>query len=167
MRQRFYICGKILTAAPPGGHSRMTDRRRLDTVLASRRSEIPRLAGIVRQFGTDNHLSDDDIMRIRLVLDEIVVNIVAHGYEDAGDTNRHDIHVHLCLDDRDVLTIRVTDDAREYDPRLAPAPRFDLPIEERRKGGLGVHIVKAIMDTIDYRRVDGQNVLTLTKKLGM
>lgn len=145
----------------------MTDRRHLDAVLASKRSEIPRLAAIIQQFGADNHLSDDDIMRIRLVLDEIVVNIVAHGYEDAGDTKEHDIHVGLCLDDRDILTIRVTDDAREYDPRLAPAPRFDLPIEERRKGGLGVHIVKAIMDTIDYRRVDGRNVLTLTKKLGI
>jgi anti-sigma regulatory factor (Ser/Thr protein kinase) len=144
----------------------MADRRRLDTVLASKRSEIPRLAAIAQQFGADNHLSDDDIMRIRLVLDEIVVNIVAHGYEDVGDTNHRDIRVQLALDDFDVLTIRVTDNARAYDPRLAPAPRFDLPIEERRKGGLGVHIVKAIMDTIDYRRVDGQNVLTLTKKLG-
>ena len=143
----------------------MSDRRRLDTVLASRRNEIPRLAAVVQQFGTDNHLSVDDIMRIRLVLDEVVVNIVAHGYEDAGDADHHDIHVHLGLDDHDTLTIRVTDDAREYDPRTAPAPRFDLPIEERRKGGLGVHIVKAIMDTIDYRRDDGRNVLTLTKKL--
>ena len=143
----------------------MPDRRRLDTVLASKRSEISRLAEIVHRFGTANHLSVDDIMRIRLVLDEIVVNIVAHGYEDAGDTDDHTIHIHLELDDRDLLTIRVTDDAREYDPRTAPAPRFDLPLEERRRGGFGVHIVKAIMDTIDYRRMNGQNVLTLTKKL--
>ena len=144
----------------------MPDRRCLDTVLASKRSEIPRLAEIVQQFGSENQLSVDDIMRIRLVLDEVVVNIVAHGYEDAGDSNPHDIHIHLGLDAKNVLTIRVTDDAREYDPRSAPAPRFDLPIEERRRGGLGVHIVKAIMDTIEYRRVDGLNVLTLTKKLG-
>ena len=91
----------------------MPDRRYLDAVLASKRSEIPRLAEIVRQFGSDNQLSVDDIMRIRLVLDEVVVNIVAHGYEDAGDSNHHDIHIHLGLDARDVLTIRVTDDARD------------------------------------------------------
>lgn len=145
----------------------MPDRRRLDTVLASKRSEIPRLAEIVQQFGRDNGLSVDDIMRIRLVLDEVVVNIVAHGYEDAGAENHHPIQIHLELDDRDVLTIRVTDNARAYDPRTAPSPRFDLPVEERRKGGLGVHIVKAIMDTINYQRVDGQNVLTLTKKLNV
>lgn len=144
----------------------MSDRRRLDTTLANKRSEIPRLAGIVQRFGQDNRLSDDDIMRIRLVLDEVIVNIVAHGYEDAGDHRDHDIRIQLGLDAGDLLTIRVTDDARQYDPRSAPAPRFDLPVEERRKGGLGVHIVKAIMDTIDYRRVDGHNVLTLTKQLG-
>ena len=46
----------------------MTDRRHLDAVLASRRSEIPRLAEIVQRFGADNQLSDDDLMRIRLVL---------------------------------------------------------------------------------------------------
>src|SRR5258708_39083509 len=106
----------------------MSDRRRLDAVLANQRTEIPRLAGIVQQFGDDNQLSVDDIMRIRLVLDEVVVNIVAHGYEDAGDSNPHDIHIHLGLDAKNVLTIRVTDHAREYDPRSAPAPRFDLPI---------------------------------------
>ena len=165
MRQRFYICGKILNGRASAGRSRMPDRRRLDTVLAAKRSDIPRLAEIVQQFGTDNRLSVDDIMRIRLVLDEIVVNIVAHGFEETGDADPRAIQIHLGLDDHDVLTIRVTDDARAYDPRLTPAPRFDLPVEERRKGGLGVHIVKAIMDTMDYKRVDGHNVLTVTKRL--
>ena len=151
----------------PAAHPRMSNRRRLDAAIANKRSEIPRVAEIVQRFGAENQLSVDDMMRIRLVLDEIVVNIVAHGYEDAGDHREHQIGIHLSLDARDVLTVRVTDDAREYDPRSAPAPRFDLPVEERRKGGLGVHIVKAIMDTIDYRRVNGQNILTLTKKLGV
>src|SRR5438874_782838 len=81
----------------------MPDRRHLDAVLANKRSEIPRLAAIVHRFGESNHLSADDIMRIRLVLDEIVVNIVAHGYEEADDTNRHVIHVRLDLDDHDAL----------------------------------------------------------------
>jgi serine/threonine-protein kinase RsbW len=143
----------------------MSDPSRLDTVIANKRSEIPRIADIVQQFGAENRLSVDDIMRIRLVLDEIVVNIVAHGYEDVGDSRDHAIKIHLALDGLDILTIRVVDDARPYDPRSAPEPRFDLPIEQRRKGGLGVHIVKAIMDTIDYRHENGQNVLTLTKKL--
>jgi len=145
----------------------MSDVRRLSIVLASERREIPRLAEIAERFGDANRLSADDILRMRLVLDEVMVNIIAHGYEEAAETARHDIHVRLALDGNDVLTIQVEDDAREYDPRKAPAPRFDLPIHERRRGGLGVHIVKAIMDTVDYRRQNGRNILTLTKKLEM
>ena len=134
-------------------------------VLVNDRSEIQRLAKIVEHFGEANRLSADDVLRLRLVLDEIVVNIIAHGYEEAGDTDRHEIHVRLTLGETNVMTIQVEDDARAYDPRHAPAPKFDLPIEQRRRGGLGVHIVKAIMDTVDYRRESGRNVLTLTKRL--
>ena len=65
----------------------------------------------------------------------------------------------------ELLTIELKDTARAYDPREAPAPQFDLPIEERTPGGLGVHIVKSIMDTIDYRRERGQNIVTMTKNL--
>src|SRR5260221_11300530 len=108
----------------------MSDRRRLDAVLANQRTEIPRLAGIVQRFGDDNQLSVDDIMRIRLVLDEVVVNIVAHGYDDARDTDRHDIHIPRSGDEHNLLTMRVKDDTREHDPRRAPQPRFELPVAE-------------------------------------
>jgi serine/threonine-protein kinase RsbW len=143
----------------------MSDVRHSAIVLVNDRSEIQRLGEIVEHFGEANRLSADDVLRLRLVLDEIVVNIIAHGYQEAGDTKRHEIHVRLALDNANVLTIQVEDDARAYDPRNAPAPKFDLPIEQRRRGGLGVHIVKAIMDTVDYRRENGHNVLTLTKTL--
>jgi anti-sigma regulatory factor (Ser/Thr protein kinase) len=139
--------------------------RRLSLALANDRREISRLADFAQQFGDVEHLSSDEVMRIRLVLDEVVANVIKHGYEDIGDTAPHDIHVRLALSDDDVLTIEVEDDARAYDPRQAPAPRFDLPVEERRAGGLGVHIVKAIMDRIDYRREHGHNILTITRKL--
>jgi anti-sigma regulatory factor (Ser/Thr protein kinase) len=142
----------------------MPDPRRLSIILANDRAEIPRLAEAVLRFGHANALSTDDVLRVRLVLDEILVNIIAHGYEEAGDDGIHEVCVDLTLDG-DFLTIRVDDDAREYDPRQAPAPRFDLPVEQRRKGGLGVHIVKAIMDTVEYRRDNGHNILTLTKRL--
>jgi anti-sigma regulatory factor (Ser/Thr protein kinase) len=143
----------------------MSDVRHSAIVLVNDRSEIQRLAEVAEHFGEANRLSADDVLRLRLVLDEIVVNIIAHGYEEAGDTERHEIHVRLALDHANVLTIQVEDDARAYDPRNAPVPKFDLPIEQRRRGGLGVHIVKAIMETVDYRRENGRNVLTLTKRL--
>ena len=139
--------------------------RSLSIALVNDRKEIPRLADIAHRFGQAHHLSEDDTLNIQLVLDEIVINVILHGYEEAGDIQRHEIHVRLTLDDERLMTIEVEDDARAYDPREAPAPDFDVPVEQRRIGGLGVHIVKSIMDTIDYRREDRRNVLTMTKRL--
>jgi len=142
----------------------MTSPSRLSIVLSNDRREIPRLADVAQRFGEANGLSLEDTMDVRLVLDELVINVIRHGY-DVGDVLAHEIHVRLELDGNDCLTVEVDDDARPYDPRTAPAPEFDLPVEERRIGGLGVHIVKTIMDTFDYRRERGRNVVTLTKQL--
>ena len=132
--------------------------------ITNKRTEIPRLAEIAEHFGRTHHLSDDEVADIQLVLDEMVINVIRHGYEDVGDHDEHHIQVRLALT-VDLLTIEVTDSARAYDPREAPAPRFDLPIESRGSGGLGVHIVKSIMDTMDYRRERGCNIVTMTKDL--
>ena len=136
----------------------------LSIEIVNKRTEIPRLAEIAERFGRAHQLSDDDVANIQLVLDEMVINVIRHGYEDVGDRAVHHISITLQLR-ADVLTIELKDMARAYDPREAPAPRFDLPLEERGAGGLGVHIVKSIMDTIDYRRERGQNIVTMTKNL--
>ena len=133
----------------------------LSIQVVNQRSEIPRLADIASRFGRAHQLPEDDVANIQLVLDEMVINVIRHGYEDVGDRDRHHIHISLTLDG-DLLTIQLRDRARAYDPREAPAPRFDLPLEERAAGGLGVHIVKSIMETFDYRREADENVVTMT-----
>ena len=137
---------------------------RLVIDLVNERSEIPRLAAIVDQFGAAHHLAEDDVANIRLAVDEIVINVIIHGYEDVGDDARHRIQVTIELAG-DLLTMTIDDDARAYDPRSAPPPQFNLPLEQRRRGGLGVHIVKTIMDTFDYRRDNGHNIVTMSMRL--
>ena len=66
----------------------------------------------------------------------------------------------VTVDDRTV-TASVEDDGVEFDPREAPVPDLDLPIEMRKPGGLGMHLVKATMDSVEYRRQDGRNILTV------
>ena len=136
----------------------------LSVEIVNKRTEIPRLAEIAERFGRAHHLSEDDVANIQLVLDEMVINVIRHGYEDVGDHGVHRISITLRVA-ADLLTIELKDTARPYDPREAPAPQFDLPIEERSPGGLGVHIVRSIMDTMDYRRERGQNIVTMTKNL--
>ena len=130
-------------------------------VLVNQRSEIERLSQFVERFGDAHQLPADEILDLNLVLDEVVINVIAHGYDDERE---HQIHVSLALDG-DLLTIQVEDDGRAFNLLEQPSPNLDLPIEERRIGGLGIHIVRSLTDAIEHRRVDGRNIVTLKKRV--
>lgn len=141
----------------------MSEAARSSIVLLNHRSELRRLSHFVEHFSAAHGLSEDDAANINLVLDEIVTNVMRHGYEDRGE---HEIHVTLGFD-RGVAEIEVRDDGKAFDPfTQAPPPKLDVPIEERPIGGLGVYIVRELVDTTAYRREDGRNVVTMTKKIG-
>jgi serine/threonine-protein kinase RsbW len=133
----------------------------LSAVLVNQRSEIARLAGLVERFGAAHHLSADGIAAVNLALDEIVINIIAHAYDD---DHEHRIDVRLALEG-DVLTMRVEDDGKPFNPLEAPPPNLDLPIEARRAGGLGIFIVRSIVSAIEHRREQGRNILTMKKTI--
>jgi serine/threonine-protein kinase RsbW len=135
----------------------------LSFTLRNHRSEIARMFVILQAFCETHGIAPDDMFNIRLVLDEAVINVMLHGYEDTAE---HVINVSLALDDS-VLTIHIDDDAAAYNPLDAPAPRFDLPIEQRRIGGLGVHIMKALARTVEYHRENGRNHLDMEISVGV
>ena len=120
-------------------------------------AEIGRLVDLLEAFGPQSGLTDDATFKLTLALDEIVANVVRHGFDDDRE---HRIEVKVTVDDRTV-TASVEDDGLEFDPREAPVPDLDLPIEMRKPGGLGMHLVKATMDSVEYRREDGRNILTV------
>ena len=120
-------------------------------------AEIGRLVDLLEAFGPQSGLTDDATFKLTLALDEIVANVVRHGFDDDRE---HRIEVKVTVDDRTV-TASVEDDGVEFDPREAPVPDLDLPIEMRKPGGLGMHLVKATMDSVEYRRQDGRNILTV------
>jgi serine/threonine-protein kinase RsbW len=130
----------------------------LTLTLKNDPSEIGRLVDLLEAFGPQSGLTDDATFKLTLALDEIVANVVRHGFDDDRE---HRIEVKVTVDDRTV-TASVEDDGLEFDPREAPVPDLDLPIEMRKPGGLGMHLVKATMDSVEYRRQDGHNILTVT-----
>ena len=132
---------------------------RTDITLKNDLIEIERLAGRVRDFGRENRLPEDLVWEIRLVLEEIVTNIISYGYEDRAE---HAIAVALVTSEQDI-TLRIRDDARPFNPLEQPVPDLEIPIEDRGIGGLGIHIVREIMDEIDYKREENVNLLVMTK----
>lgn len=99
---------------------------------------------------------------INLSLDELLTNTISYGYDDDG---AHTIEIELKTDG-DGVTVVLGDDARAFDPTAAGDPDIDADLDDRALGGLGIHIVRAMMDAISYRRIDGRNQLTLIKRTG-
>jgi serine/threonine-protein kinase RsbW len=134
----------------------------LTFTLRNQRSEIARMFSLLEGFCQANQISEDEMFNVRLVLDEAIINVIVHGFDDAAE---HEIRVSLKLDDS-VLAIHIDDDGIEYNPLDAPLPRFDLPIEQRRIGGLGVHIMRTLARRVEYRRSEGRNNLDIQMNIG-
>ncbi len=123
--------------------------------------EIERLNRIVRQFGDLHEVPSRALYAVNLALDEIVTNIVLHGF---SDTSGQEFEVRLTTQSGQV-TAEAEDGGQPFNPLDAPAPDLNAPLDERALGGLGIHLVKNLMDRVDYRRDGEKNVLTILKRI--
>lgn len=130
-------------------------------ILRNHVSEIRRLVDRVEAFGAEADLPPDVTFRLTLALDEAVSNVIRHGFSDGVE---HQISVRVHVGDG-MVTATVEDDGVPFDPHDAPVPDLDAPLEQRAPGGLGVHLVKATMDEVRYRRDGDRNILTLTTRV--
>lgn len=125
-------------------------------------SELERIAGVVERFGSEHGLPGKAVFEINLALDEVLTNVISYAYDDGG---QHEIEVRLSIPGEDVM-VEVSDDGRPFDPLAVAPAELDQPLDERRIGGLGVHLVRRVMDRLEYRRDAGRNVLTMHKRAG-
>jgi len=105
-------------------------------------------------------LGDDAAGDLLLAVDEAVSNVVMHGGTDGRGV------VEIAVDaDADAVTVRIRDDARQYDPTGTAAPRLDVsPLDREQAGGFGVELIRRLVDRVGYRVADdGRNELTLVK----
>jgi serine/threonine-protein kinase RsbW len=101
------------------------------------------------------------VFEINLALDELFTNIISYGFNDRSE---HAIQVCIAADDG-MLTITVEDDGIPFDPIARAEPHLPGTIEDCTVGGLGIYLIKNLMDDVCYRRTQGKNVLTLKKRI--
>ncbi len=90
-----------------------------------------------------------------LALEELITNIIKYGYDDKSS---HEIAVSLTNVGKN-LAIRIEDDGHPFDPVAAPSPDTDLSIEDRKIGGLGIHLVKNSCESMIYKRENNRNIV--------
>lgn len=109
----------------------------------------------VMEAATAANLEKKAAYRLRLAVDEIVTNIIVHGFEEAGLEGEFTVKAEL---DDTALTLIVEDAAEPFDPKHHPTPDdLDSPLEERDIGGLGVFLALNGVDAFSYDYVDGHN----------
>ena len=130
-------------------------------ILANEISEIGRLADFIEDIGNEFSLAPDVRFNLNLVLEEAVANIINYAYpKDEHESIYLSARMHV-----DSIVLVLTDTGKEFDPTMAPEVDVTLSAEERQIGGLGIFLIRQIMNEVRYERIDGKNVLTLEKKL--
>ncbi|RPJ75583.1 MAG: ATP-binding protein [Desulfobacteraceae bacterium] len=124
-------------------------------------AELQTLGRQIESVGRALNLSKRCLFEINLALDELFTNILSYGFTD-GDAHR--IEVSLSAED-EVLTVIITDDGVAFNPTERQAPALPDTVDDCRVGGLGIYLIKNLMDEICYRREGERNILTLKKKL--
>lgn len=123
--------------------------------------DLSRLLDEVEAFCRTHDLPDEVTRGLAVALDELITNTVMHGYPDGRE---RDIELHLEVADSR-LQAELVDDADPFNPLEHPAPDTTLPAEMRPIGGLGIHLVRNLMDDVSYERRDGRNYVRLSRRV--
>lgn len=124
-------------------------------------SEINRLNEFVEEIGNEFSLTPDVVFNLTLVLEEAVVNVINYAYPPG---KKESIYLSARMHEGSIILV-LTDTGVEFDPTISPDADITLSAEDRPIGGLGIFLIRQIMNEVRYDRVDGKNILTLEKKL--
>lgn len=125
-------------------------------------SELSVMNRFLEEAGEELELSTPFMMSLNLVLEEAVSNIIFYAY--VGQDVKDAVDISLLLEGG-MLTVIVKDHGIPFDPTAKEDPDITLSAEERPIGGLGIFLIKKIMDEVSYRREDGQNVFIMKKRI--
>lgn len=108
-------------------------------------------------FSSTINLPEEVRQKVSIALDELLNNVITHGYLD---DEQHFIVIKMDLQDSKFIII-IIDDGQAFDPTKKDSPDTTSGIEEREIGGLGIHMVRNLMDEFTYDRIDSKNIVTL------
>lgn len=129
---------------------------RLSIVVVNDISAVSRATEQVEAFCKDRGIADAVARKFSLALDETLTNTVSYAFPEGGS---HCIAVRI-EHRAGYLTATVSDDGAPFDPLSQAVPDIHAPVEHRKVGGLGIHLVRSLMEQVEYHRRGERNELT-------
>ena len=150
--------GRPTAFGPPPRDQSLTET--LNLKVRPNLDELGRVTAEVDAMGEREDWPPSLVFRANLVLEELLVNIINYGQSDSAN----DLDITL-TSEPDRLRIEVVDEGRPFDPvKDAPPPVLTGTLEDRPVGGLGLHLVRSLVDEIRYRRENGKNHVALVAR---
>jgi serine/threonine-protein kinase RsbW len=133
----------------------------MQTTLSAEEGNLAEAMAFLHGCWESMSLPDELLFPFELALEEVFMNVAMHG---GGECSPSTVWLELERGD-DTLSLSLSDNGPAFDPLTLPTPDLDAPIEERPVGGLGVHLVRQMMDGVSYAYRDGRNTLRMWKPL--
>lgn len=130
--------------------------------ISASTKNLAEIRGFVTKYAEEQGFTADKIADIRLAVDEACTNIIKHAYQQ---DDREEIQIWLEFDE-DQLNVIIADKGKSFDAENYHKPNLADQIKKKKRGGMGVHLMRNLMDNITYEKKDGRNILSMCKKRG-
>lgn len=139
----------------------MNNHMRKELCIKNQMTELEKVNQFIDEIGEELGLNMELTMNLNLVMEEMVVNVISYAYPEGSDA---EIEL-LAKSDGKELTLVLSDQGREFDPTMKEDSDMSVNPALRDIGGMGIFIVKNIMNKVSYQRLEGRNLLTMTKSI--
>jgi len=140
-----------------------TPEQTVDISVHNDVTDLPNVAETVDRVGADAGIPARTVMQLQVVLDEVLSNVIKYAWPDGGT---HEFFVRIDVREGGI-EVTITDDGRPFNPLAPSPPQPPPPGRCPRPGGVGIHMVKQLVDGFEYVRFDGHNRVTLTKRYSL
>lgn len=132
-----------------------------EIILKNQIGELERVNRFVEEIADDLHLDAELQMNLNLVMEEMVSNVIFYAYPEGVEAT---IELAAECDGRQ-LKFTLSDGGKAFDPTMKEDADPNVSPIDREIGGMGIYIVKNIMNEVSYQRLEGKNLLTMTKNI--
>lgn len=128
--------------------------------IANELHDLEILMNASTNFLEDGGVGAQTVYRINLALEEMITNIIKHGY---SDYDAHEIRVSIEIGESEITAL-IEDDGHEFNPLEWEKKDGLGSLEKRQVGGLGIHLIKDLLDQVTYRRENNKNILEIKSR---